>query len=366
METRIKEYGKMRRNILIVVLLATLVFIGSASFAPTLSNTSKNNNSLFARSFSGFWTFDNSPIFASSAGDSGINGTVTDASTLAPIVNATVKAANITTMTDSEGHYEITIAPGNYTVMATKLGYTNQSKTASVIVNQTKTVNFALSKVVQEMGWIAGIVTDANTSMPLTGANVTADGFTATTNSNGTYKIQVLAMKTYNVTAEKTGYKEKTVSNVTVAANQTKTVNFALTRNPTPPPPTTIPAKIRIEPRSLNLKSNGKWITVEIELPKNFSIRDINVSSIRLNGTIPVAENAPMNFADTDETGKLIVKFSREAVQDLIMRNGQTTKFAKVTLTITGNLNGTMFSGNDTIKTILPMPNSNHGKHGKN
>ena len=359
-----------------------------------------------------------------------INGTVTDSATTLPIKDANVTAGGVSDLTDNSGHYNLDIAPGNYTVTVKRLGYIGQSKNASVLVNQTTTVNFALSPNPAEVGWISGNVTDANTSMPIDGASVEVNGYSTQTNATGSYKIQVPAPENYSVTASKNGYIDKTVSNVSVTPGNTTLVNIALT--PVPPPfgtlegnvtdasthmpienavimagnktvetnssgrykielaPGTynvtasknrymnqtktgivitagnvttldfelvevqIKATVVINPRSLNLRSEGRWITASIEFEEGFDVRDVNVSSIKLNNTVPVDLTAPMEFSGST----LIVKFDREAVETFILNElGEPSKFGMITLTLTGKLkDGTTFTGNDTIKTIFNMP----------
>jgi len=133
-------------------------------------------------------------------------------------------------------------------------------------------------------------------------------------------------------------------------------------RTITPPSPI-ITATIDVVPNALNLKSRGKWITAYIELPGNYSVRDINVSTIILNDTIP-AELKPTAIGDydNDTVPDLMVKFNRQQVIEYIMSNVDLERlyeerFMTITLTITGKLNdGTPFQGSDNIKIILPTP----------
>ncbi len=76
-------------------------------------------------------------------------------------------------------------------------------------------------------GMIAGVVRRQNTT-PISGATVTAGGFTATTNTAGAYSMAV-PVGTYSVTASAAGFVSQTVENVHVNQNLTTTVNFVLT-----------------------------------------------------------------------------------------------------------------------------------------
>ena len=51
-------------------------------------------------------------------------------------------------------------------------------------------------------------------------------------------------------------------------------------------PQTGIAVELEIEPETLSKKSEGNWIKAEIELPHGFKASDIDLSSIRLEGTV--------------------------------------------------------------------------------
>jgi len=114
-------------------------------------------------------------------------------------------------------------------------------------------------------------------------------------------------------------------------------------------------AQMDIDPNVLNLCNKGRWITTYIELGKSFNMQNVNVSSIRLNGTIPVAFSAPVAIGDYDNDGipDLMVRFDRTAVSGYILSKG--VKYGNVTLTVTGQLNdGTEFMGSNVIKVRMP------------
>jgi uncharacterized repeat protein (TIGR02543 family) len=102
-----------------------------------------------------------------------------------------------------------------------------------------------------------------------------------------------------------------------------------------------IAASIRIEPETLNLHGAGMF-TAFIRLPADFNIADIDLATVKCNG-------APaLKGIVADDT--LIVKFDRQSLVGVMTGD-------EVTLTVTGKLmNGTMFSGSDTI---MVMDNGN-------
>ncbi|NWF77845.1 MAG: Ig-like domain-containing protein [Chloroflexi bacterium] len=106
-------------------------------------------------------------------------------------------------------------------------------------------------------------------------------------------------------------------------------------------------ARIDFDPDTLNLKTKDKYVTVYIELPPGYDVAKIDVSSIRLNGTVP-ALTKPTNVGDYDSDGipDLMVKFDRAAVKDLL------TPGSQVEITVTGEVAGIGFEGSDTIRVI--------------
>lgn len=115
--------------------------------------------------------------------------------------------------------------------------------------------------------------------------------------------------------------------------------------------PNTVLVGVNISPNTLNLKSNGNWITCYIELPADYNVADINPDSLLLNETLKAEW---MWFEEEDSQQGLeqiaMAKFSRPAVQDMVSP-GQAT------LTVTGEFNDdTPFSGSDTIRVIGVAP----------
>ena len=127
--------------------------------------------------------------------------------------------------------------------------------------------------------------------------------------------------------------------------------------NPSPCAPTppvaekVIPADVTIEPETLNVKSNGEWITAYIELPECYNVADINCSTIRLEDEIAADScDRPLEsvIGDHDENGipDLMVKFDRAEVIEYL-EPGES-----VELCVTGEVAGKQFKGCDTIRVI--------------
>jgi hypothetical protein len=102
---------------------------------------------------------------------------------------------------------------------------------------------------------------------------------------------------------------------------------------------------VEICPKTLNLKSNGKWVTVYIMLPEDISADDVDVKSLELEVG---DESISANWTRAGE-GVLMVKFSRGALKGIVDGLGE------VEIQVYGKLvGGGSFGGSDTIKVINP------------
>ena len=114
---------------------------------------------------------------------------------------------------------------------------------------------------------------------------------------------------------------------------------------------------IDIEPETLNQKSKGNWVMVEIELPHGYKAEDVDISSIRLEGTVPAVtwphekkKKHHEHGCDDDhrehEHGELKVKFRRSDVI-AVLPTGE-----HVPVHVTGTVAGVAFEGVDIIRVI--------------
>lgn len=119
-----------------------------------------------------------------------------------------------------------------------------------------------------------------------------------------------------------------------------------------------IPATVDLNPDTLNLKSQGKFVTLYIEFPEGFDVRDIDVSTVKISKideeeiTPIFAEARPIEIGDYDEDRipDLMVKFDRGSLQELL------SPAVEVEITVEGNLkdDGIPFKGADTIRVVEP------------
>lgn len=108
-------------------------------------------------------------------------------------------------------------------------------------------------------------------------------------------------------------------------------------------PKAAISVEIEFEPETLNKRDEGEWVQVKIELPHGYQAEKIDLSTIRLVGTIP-AELRPVRLQREDHKEKLTVKFKRKQVI-AVLPSGK-----HVPVHVTGMIGSTPFSGVDFIR----------------
>jgi len=113
---------------------------------------------------------------------------------------------------------------------------------------------------------------------------------------------------------------------------------------------------VNIMPKTLNLESEGRWITCIITSGETYSISDIDVTTIKLNKPNSLLlPFEPFRTNINSRQQKLISKFSRSKVQSML-----ESELNSAILTVTGTLNdGTAFEGSDSIKIIQPAKEKN-------
>jgi len=100
-----------------------------------------------------------------------------------------------------------------------------------------------------------------------------------------------------------------------------------------PPPPVEVDMAFDLSPNPLNLRSRGLWVMGRLEPPSPFTPSDIDIASIRLNGTVPVDPSAPISIGSD-----LKVRFDRAAVERTVSEGDN------VPISVTGTVGGTAFS----------------------
>jgi hypothetical protein len=126
--------------------------------------------------------------------------------------------------------------------------------------------------------------------------------------------------------------------------------------------------KVRFSPRSLNLGSNGNWVTCKIsDFPDGYTPADVDmdrVCIVAVNGKFLAETADPICSKDSGgpfnnrNKKKLIVKFDRKELAAFIAANPITDEpnIAKITVTGYGTDETLQFYGEDTIKTKPAKP----------
>jgi len=132
-------------------------------------------------------------------------------------------------------------------------------------------------------------------------------------------------------------------------------------------------AAIAFQPATLNLKSNGNYVTCHIQLPGDYSAADIDPATVmlnKINGMAidpPIYREGPYSVSNHNGRPRLMVKFSREALianlSAMGIGGGQVAE-----LGVAGELMSRIpFHDNGTINVIGtggPMGNEMAGKNG--
>ena len=124
---------------------------------------------------------------------------------------------------------------------------------------------------------------------------------------------------------------------------------------------TSILASVDIEPKTLNAKSKGEFVTAYIELPAGLRPEDIDLATVRI-GPVPAVTDPKYSFVtnpeeyvvDHDGDGILerMVKFDRKALIEYLQGIAEQAGKCNVTLTLTGYVNGKPFEGSSVVVLI--------------
>jgi hypothetical protein len=123
-----------------------------------------------------------------------------------------------------------------------------------------------------------------------------------------------------------------------------------------------IAATVDVKPDALNLKSIGRWLTVYVELPEGYDVNDIDVSTVKLNGTISANALASNQVGDYDGDGidDILVKFNRTQVITFISAAHTGVFNLTAGFVVTGKLvTGVSFEGSDVVKVSNLLGDAN-------
>lgn len=144
------------------------------------------------------------------------------------------------------------------------------------------------------------------------------------------------------------------VPNVSALSN----IASGTTLAPTPAlPPSTPGFEMQFTPSTLNVKSKGGWVTVHLFFASPYKATEVDLSSIKLNGTLsPDGKFRGYNyftkgkFAKEKTFSNLVLKFSRA---DFINLVGSAS--GQFVVTVTGTIKGQNFSVSDTVYILRKL-----------
>ncbi|MFH1181674.1 MAG: DUF87 domain-containing protein [Candidatus Woesearchaeota archaeon] len=149
-----------------------------------------------------------------------IRGIATRSDTGALLSGVTVAAAGESTLTDSNGEYNLSVVAGTHFVSATRAGYTSDAEQTTVAGGYTSYVNFSLTPTT---GLLSGTVYDNVTDLPISGAMVYGGSNIEMTAGDGTFSVSLPA-GTQIILITKTGY-DNFAQNVTIVGMETTTIS---------------------------------------------------------------------------------------------------------------------------------------------
>jgi len=141
--------------------------------------------------------------------------TVSDATDGAPLSDARVSVGDTTSTAASTGRYELTLAPGDYTLQVSADGYVSQQVSVTIVEVASPTVT-AIAAVALEPRTLAGVVRDGVTGEPLAGVALALGAATALSDAEGRYALPARTVEALSTTAD--GYLPRLLSAAEVAA----------------------------------------------------------------------------------------------------------------------------------------------------
>jgi choice-of-anchor B domain-containing protein len=154
------------------------------------------------------------------AGAAFVEGQVTDASSGAPLFNASVTLAGQTATTNLFGQYATGVAAsGAYTLTVARSGYVTQNVPVTLTAGSTATANVAL--VPSTAFTQTGTITASATGTGIAGASIRLESltgtYTATTNASGGFTIAGLPGDVYDVYVGRWGFLGQVLTGQTLA-----------------------------------------------------------------------------------------------------------------------------------------------------
>ncbi len=301
-----------------------------------------------------------------------LTGHILDGTTIAPISGATIDVFQgsiliATTTSNGSGVYTfLGLAEGSYTVSTHATHYSTVVLGASIIPNQTTTLNFFLPVA---SGSVGGTVVSDITSAPIAGALVTLFQGSVTVNfgitdSNGNYLISGIPPGNFTVQAIATTF-QTAVQGANVQADLTTVVNFGLLQQPSsiagqvsniatgfPVPGATIKAFQNNVLIATEVTGNNGTYTMPSLVPGNYIVT-AQITNYQIStqaATVLFNVTTPVDFLLTAQPGTLVGHVSNAADSTAIP--GATIDILSGSIIIATGI--TDSSGNYTILSLPP------------
>ncbi len=177
-------------------------------------------------------------VTVNAAPDSHISGLVYDGETTQPIAQAQVNLSNaahhLSAVTASDGHFQVNVFSGVYTLSVQALGY-YPATLADVTASPGLTTSVSISLTTLPTGTLSGYVTEAGSGIPLS-ATVTAQSSyttyqTTTDPTSGFYQLDVYS-NTYTLTAQAARYAPTQVAGLPISNGAQVGQNLSLSPLP--------------------------------------------------------------------------------------------------------------------------------------
>lgn len=163
-----------------------------------------------------------------------ISGAVSDNQGTLPDASVKISQSGTTVnqlVSEYNGSFSAGLAPGSYTITASKMGYLSKTVNISVISGQTLT-GIAL-KLDKNSGSILGTVKNM-LNEPVAAININFEGtngkFTQISDGAGGFLISDVPSGSYKMILSKEGYQTKTEENISVSAGATEQISTSVTK----------------------------------------------------------------------------------------------------------------------------------------
>lgn len=113
-----------------------------------------------------------------------------------------------------------------------------------------------------------------------------------------------------------------------------------------------VPVRLALRPAVVVSRAETRWITAVVAVDAPRSWADLDVASIRLNGTVPVDPAAPVARSG----GELVVRFDRAALAAILPAGDA------LPVTITGQVANDSFEGTTTVRVLGRGPLGSSGR----